>query len=127
MDPTQLKFARTHEWLKVEGNTATVGISDFAVKELTDLVYIQLPAVGSQVTAGDGFGEVESVKAVSDLYSPVNGKVIAVNEELPDNLAWLGEDPYGKGWIVKIELDGSPSTDLMNHADYQAFCQSAGH
>src|SRR5690606_5943896 len=99
-----LKYAKTHEWVHVDGDLATVGISDFAVKELTDLVYIDLPAVGRSVKPGETFGEVESVKAVSDLYAPVAGEVAEVNETLPDSLQLLSDDPFGEGWIAKIRL-----------------------
>jgi glycine cleavage system H protein len=128
MDPQQLKFSKTHEWVRIDGHTATVGISDFAVKELTDLVYIELPTVGSTVTAGKTFGEVESVKAVSDLYSPVTGEVKAVNEQLPGDLSLLSSDPYGAGWVAKVLLtDAGPLNALMDYAKYQEFCAAGGH
>jgi glycine cleavage system H protein len=123
-----LRFARTHEWVKVEGDVARVGISDFAVKELTDLVYMQLPEEGRDLTAGEAFGEVESVKAVSDLYAPVSGTVVAVNSDLPGNLQWLSDDPFGKGWIVQIRMDRPAEIGrLMNSADYAKFCESEKH
>jgi glycine cleavage system H protein len=104
----QLRYAETHEWVNVaaEGGAqvATVGITDHAVELLTDLVYMDLPVVGAKVSAGTSFGEVESVKATSDLYSPVDGEVIAVNSDLPNNLDWLSSDPFGKGWIIKVRL-----------------------
>ncbi len=128
MDPQQLRFSPTHEWVYLDGEVATIGISDFAVKELTDLVYIALPAVGSQVTAGSTFGEVESVKAVSDLYSPVTGEVQAVNEQLPGDLALLSDDPYGAGWMAKIKVtDAAALGKLMDAAKYQEFCAAGGH
>ena len=104
MKPEELKFAETHEWVHVAGDVATVGISAVAVEALTDLVYMELPEPGTSVTAGESFGEVESVKATSDLYSPVDGEIMAVNTELPDQLDTLSEDPYGKGWILKVKL-----------------------
>ncbi|MGD9857348.1 MAG: glycine cleavage system protein GcvH [Planctomycetaceae bacterium] len=126
MDPSELMYARTHEWVHRKGDVATIGISDFAVKELTDLVYIDLPAVGRTVAPGDTFGEVESVKAVSDLYSPVAGEIIEVNESLPDNLQLLSDEPFGRGWIVKVRLAAGTSLDhLMDHASYQKFCEEA--
>ena len=116
-----LKYAESHEWVRVDGDTATVGISDFAVKELTDLVYMELPAVGAAVKKGEGFGQVESVKAVSDLYAPVSGEVVEVNEELPDDLGRLSDDPYGSGWVAKIKMAEPAELDqLMDHAAYQA-------
>ncbi len=126
MDPSELKYARTHEWVHPDGDVVTVGISDFAVKELTDLVYIDLPTVGTTVEQGETLGEVESVKAVSDLYAPVAGEVVEVNESLPDNLQLLSDDPYGQGWIVKLRLaDGQNLDHLMDYAAYQKHCAEA--
>jgi len=128
MSNSNLKFARTHEWVLSEGETAKIGISDFAVKELTDLVFMQLPAVGAEMAVGEVFGEVESVKAVSDLYGPVSGTVTAVNSELPGNLQWLSEDPFGKGWIAEIKLADRKDLDaLMSQDEYVKFCQSQAH
>ena len=127
MDPQELKFSQTHEWVHLDGDIATVGISDFAVKELTDLVYIELPRVGSQVTAGEAFGEVESVKAVSDLYAPVSGEVIEVNAALADDLAPLSEDAFGGGWIARIRVSDPATVEaMMNHAAYESFCAAGG-
>jgi glycine cleavage system H protein len=128
VDPSTLRYARTHEWVSVDGGIATVGISDFAVKELTDLVYIDLPAVGKTVKPGENFGEVESVKAVSDLYAPVAGEILEVNQTLPDSLQLLSDDPFGKGWIARIRLGEGASLDhLMNLAAYQKHCQQESH
>lgn len=128
MDAANLKYAKTHEWVAVDGEVATVGISDFAVKELTDLVYIDLPSVGKTVNQGDALGEVESVKAVSDLYAPVWGEIVEVNEELPDNLQLLSDDPTGAGWICKIRLtEGSTTDHLMDHAEYERHCEDEAH
>ena len=131
MKPEELLYAETHEWTSVSQDAgtkvATVGISAFAVEALTDLVFIQLPEVGQQVTAGEPFGEIESVKAVSDLYSPVDGQVIAVNEKLPDNLDVLGEDPYSQGWMVRIRVsDESSLANLMDLAAYRKQCAEEG-
>ena len=116
-----LRFAKTHEWVRLEGNIASVGISDFAVKELTDVVHIELPSVGANVQAGSEIGEIESVKAVSDLYSPVSGEIVEVNESLVDDLGQLSDDPYGKGWIVKIQLSDAAEVEaLMDQATYEA-------
>ena len=130
-DESKLLYAESHEWADVaeEGGAkvATIGISAFAIEQLNDLVYMDLPEVGKQVAAGDELGEVESVKAVSPLYSPVSGEVIEVHSDLPDNLEKLNEDPYDFGWIVKIKLDGDGSVDsLMDHAAYQKQCAEAG-
>lgn len=123
MDPAQLKYSASHEWVAVEGDTVTMGVSDFAVKQLTDLVYIELPAVGSQLEKGQPFGEVESVKAVSDLYAPVSGEVVEVNDSLQDDLGVLTDDAYGAGWMLKVKLaDPSQVDELMNQAEYQANC-----
>ncbi len=127
MKPEELRYAKTHEWVHVpqeDGNRlATVGISAFAVEALTDLVFLELPEVGKRVQQGDTLGEVESVKAVSDFYSPVAGEVVEVNSELPDDLEQLGEDPYGRGWIAKIRLSDESALDaLMDHAAYGALC-----
>jgi glycine cleavage system H protein len=102
---------------------ATVGISEFAVEALTDLVFLELPKMGASVTAGESMGEIESVKAVSDLYAPVSGEVVEVNGTLPENLDTLGEDPFGAGWIAKIKLSDESELDgLLSYADYQKQC-----
>ena len=125
MDPNTLRFARSHEWVHFEDGTATVGISDFAVRELTDLVYIELPDVGRQVAVGDPLREVASVKAASDLYAPVGGEVVAVNDALQNDLTLLSEDAFGAGWIVKIRADDPSATvELMDYGAYQKFCES---
>jgi glycine cleavage system H protein len=104
MDITKLRFTPTHEWVEVQGEVATVGISKFAVEQLTDLIMIELPAVGTRLAAGKTFGEVESVKAVSDLYAPISGEVVAVNDEVANNVQILADDPYEKGWLIKIKV-----------------------
>lgn len=125
MDPSQLKYQKSHEWVHIEGDIATVGISDFAVKELTDLVYIDLPSVGATYSQGDTFGEVESVKAVSDLYAPIDGEVLEVNESIADDLAVLSDDPYGKGWLIKLRPSQASQVDgLLDKAAYDAECAS---
>lgn len=127
MNPEELMYSKTHEWVHLsseDGNrVATVGISAFAVEQLTDLVYIELPEVGRQVTAGEPFGEIESVKAVSDLYSPVTGEIVEVNSQITDKLEAFSEDPYGQGWILKVKLaDDSGLDQLLDHAAYQKQC-----
>jgi glycine cleavage system H protein len=128
MRPEDLKFAPSHEWVHVESNgddkIATIGISAVAVEALTDLVYMDLPSVGDQVTAGNSFGEVESVKATSDLYSPVDGEILEVNSSLPNSLDTLSSDPYGAGWIIKVKLANENA--LGNLLDYQAY-QAQNH
>lgn len=121
MDPSTLRFAKTHEWVHLEGDVATIGISDFAVKELTDVVHLEFPSVGKTVAAGAPFGEVESVKAVSDLYAPLSGEVVEVNSGLEDELSLLSDDPYGKGWIARIKVSNPGEVDqLLDYAGYQA-------
>ncbi|WP_231739681.1 glycine cleavage system protein GcvH [Thalassoglobus polymorphus] len=120
-----MKFAKTHEWVALNGDVATIGISDFAVKELTDVVHIELPSVGKTVTAGEEMGEIESVKAVSDLYAPVSGEIVEVNDSLEADLGPLSDDPFQAGWIVKIKASNPTELDaLMDHAAYQASCES---
>ena len=131
MKPEELLYAKTHEWVNLVqdggAKVATVGISAFAIETLTDLVYIELPEVGRQVTAGEPFGEIESVKAVSDLYSPVTGEVTAVNSELADRLETLSDDAYEGGWMIKVRIsDESSLKDLMDHAAYQKQCAEEG-
>lgn len=129
--PQDLLYASSHEWARVasEGGrkVATVGITDFALHQLTDLVFMELPKVGAQVTAGKEFGEVESVKAVSPLYSPVTGEVVAVNTELPHKLEQLGSDPYGQGWMIKVAVSDEASlTALLSAEKYDAQCAAEG-
>ena len=128
MDPANARFAKTHEWVSIEGEIATIGISDFAVKELTDLVYIDLPEVGRTLDAGESFGEVESVKAVSDLYAPLAGEVLEVNNSLQDDPEALSEDPYGRGWILKLKFsDSSAIEELLDRKAYDTHCASEEH
>jgi len=123
MSPIERKYALTHEWAVVDGDVATVGISDFAVKALTDLVYLDLPAVGKMLDAGETFGEVESVKAVSELLAPVSGEVVAVNSAIANNLETLVTDPYGNGWLIKIKMSKKDElSKLLGLADYQKQC-----
>lgn len=131
MNPEQLLYSETHEWVAIEEvggeKIATVGISAHAVEQLTDLVFMELPEVGSELSAGESFGEVESVKAVSSLYSPIDGVVTEVNTELPDSLEILNEDPYGAGWILKARITNEDSlAKLMDFARYQKQCGEEG-
>ncbi|MCI5992971.1 MAG: glycine cleavage system protein GcvH [Clostridiales bacterium] len=122
--PSELKYTKDHEWLKMEGDVAVVGITDFAQNALGDIVFINLPQEGDAVTAGESFGDVESVKAVSDVMSPVSGTISAVNSDLEDAPENLNSDPYGS-WIIKIESI-SDIEDLMDAAAYEAFCAEEG-
>jgi len=125
--PEELKYLESHEWAafqEVAGQPiATVGISAFAVEQLGDIVHMELPQVGAQVIAGQEFGEVESVKAVSSLYSPVSGEVIEVHADLVDDLSILSDDPYVKGWLLKVKVT-EVSDRLLDHATYQSQCDS---
>jgi len=113
--PEDLKYAETHEWIRVDGKTGTIGITEHAQAELTDIVYVELPQVGSSVEAKQAIAVVESVKAASDIYSPVSGKVIEVNPELESNPALVNTDPYGTGWLFKVELLNSEQLGLLKH------------
>ncbi|MHC4846595.1 MAG: glycine cleavage system protein GcvH [Planctomycetota bacterium] len=119
MNPNDLKYTTTHEWIRVEGDVATIGITAHAAESLSDLVYLGLPEAGDAMTAGESFGEIESVKAVSDLNSPVNGEVLEANSALEDNLATINSDPYGEGWLVKVKLSGDPPEGLMDVENYE--------
>lgn len=123
-----LRFSESHEWVRREGNKATIGISAFAVKELTDLTYVELPAVGKALKAKSIFGVVESVKAASDLYAPVSGTVTKVNSQLESDLSVLSTDPYGQGWMIEVELSAPGEIDqLLDAAAYAKFCESEAH
>ena len=118
--PTELKYTKSHEWLRMEGEIAVVGISDFAQDALGDVVFINLPQEGDETTAGESFGDVESVKAVSELICPVSGTICAVNEELLDAPELLNQDPYA-AWIIKVE-NVTETEELLDAADYEAHC-----
>ena len=119
--PTDLRYAKSHEWVRLDGDIATVGITDHAQAELTDVVFVELPAVGRTVAAGDPSAVVESVKAASDIYSPIAGEIIEVNTALEADPALLNTDPHGAGWIYKARLTGELPADLMDAAAYEAF------
>ncbi len=120
--PEDLKYSKEHEWVLVEGNVATVGITDYAQDQLGDIVFVELPGIGDKVSKEDAFGVVESVKAVSDVYAPVSGKVLEVNDDLPENPEMINEDPYGDGWMIKIEMnDIEELQDLMTAAEYEEY------
>ncbi len=133
LNPQDLKFAKTHEWVHVASDPsgakiATIGVSAFALEALTDLVFIELPKPGKQLKVGDTFGEIESVKAVSDLYSPVTGEVVESHAELSDQLEHLNQDPYGNGWMIKVKLTSDAGLDkLLDAAAYQKQCSEEQH
>ena len=118
------RYSKTHEWVTVDGKTATVGISDFAQAQLGDVVFLDLPKPGRKLGKGEAFGVIESVKAASDLYAPVDGTVSAVNEKLTANPELVNSDPYGEGWIMKVDLKGDLPADLMDEAAYK---EAAAH
>jgi len=127
VNPEQLLYAPTHEWVHVDDKVATIGISAFAIAQLSDLVFIELPKVGTQVEAGSSLGEVESVKSVSDIYSPVSGEVVQVNDKVKDELEMLSSDPHGTGWLVKIRVSDASGLDgLLDYAAYQKQCEEEG-
>lgn len=122
MDMKNFKFTEKHEWVKVDGDVAAVGISDYAQKELGDVVYVELPAVGDTVEKGDACSNIESVKAVSDIYSPVGGEIVEINEDLEDAPETINKDPYGDGWIFKVKMDDPGQlADLMDAAAYDEY------
>jgi len=128
MDPKTLRYSATHEWAHLDGDICTVGITKFAVDQLTDVIYIDLPDVDDPVASGDSFGEIESVKAVSDLYAPVTGDVIAVNEKLQNDPTIVSKDPYGAGWLIKVKVEKGTTLDhLMTLQQYQQQTASEGH
>ena len=128
MPPENLKYSKTHEWVAVENQIATIGITDFAVHLLSDLVFAELPAVGKKLKQGEPFGEVESVKAVSDLYAPVSGEVIAVNAKVAETPDLLKNDPFGEGWVAKIRLATGATLDhLLDAAAYETQVNSEPH
>ena len=122
--PAELKYSKSHEWIKMEGDTAVIGISDFAQDALGDVVFINLPEEGDAVTAGESFGDVESVKAVSDIVCPVSGTIVAVNEDIADSPEVLNSDPYGS-WLIKV-AGITETEELLDAAAYEAFCAEEG-
>lgn len=128
MDPKNLRYSATHEWAILEGDICTIGITKFAVDQLTDIVYVELPDKADNVFAGDSFGEIESVKAVSDLFSPVSGEVIDVNQKLLDDPTIITKDPYTKGWMIKVKVEpGSKIDQMMTLAQYEKQIASEHH
>jgi glycine cleavage system H protein len=123
--PEELKYTRSHEWVRTEDETATIGITDHAQDELGDVVFVELPEQGVTFDAGDSFGTVESVKAVSDLYTPIGGEVVEINGTLNDSPEKINEDPYGEGWIVKLRVSDEGS-ELLSASDYEQFVEEEG-
>ncbi|MGZ4779918.1 MAG: glycine cleavage system protein GcvH [Thermoanaerobaculia bacterium] len=125
MTPEDSKYATSHEYVHAEGDVGTIGITDYAQKELGDVVFVELPQVGSQLEAGDELGSIESVKAVSELFSPVSGEVVEINEKLAEKPELVNTDPYGDGWMIRIRLsDASEMDELMTADDYEDYVQT---
>jgi glycine cleavage system H protein len=117
--PEKLLYTKEHEWVKKEDGQVTIGITDFAQSQLGDIIFLELPEVGQKIVSGEPFGEIEAVKTVSELYAPINGTVIEINEDLEDNPDNINQNCYGSGWIIKVELDEDLDKDnLLNHKDY---------
>jgi len=122
--PEGLKYSKEHEWVLVEGHVAMIGITEYAQQELGDIVYVELPEVGEKIVKDDPFGAVESVKAVSDIFAPVSGTVIEVNDALPDSPETINDDPYGDGWMIKVEMtDKDDLKDLMSAEEYAEYVE----
>jgi glycine cleavage system H protein len=126
--PSDLKYSRTHEWVRVEGDVATVGITDYAVEQLGDLAFVDLPEVGGSAKQGERFGEIESTKAVSDLVSPVSGEIVEVNSEVVDDLELISGSPFEKGWLVRIRLSALEELEpLLTDDGYATAIESEEH
>ncbi len=121
--PADLKYSNDHEWVKIDGNTATIGITDFAQGELGDIVFVDVETLDETLNSGEIFGSVEAVKTVSDLFMPVSGKIIALNPEVESSPELINTDPYGKGWIIQVELSNDSLDGLLDAAAYQELVQ----
>jgi glycine cleavage system H protein len=122
--PKELRYTKEHEWIRDEGGTATVGVTDYAQEKLGDVVFVEMPETGVSIQKGDAFGVVESVKAASDVYCPVGGEVIEINHALEEHPEFVNQSPYGDGWIIKVKVtDSSAMNDLMDAGQYQAFVE----
>jgi glycine cleavage system H protein len=127
MNPADRRYSKQHEWVRPDGGTATVGITDFAQDQLTDIVFVELPELGRKVQAGDPTAVLESVKSVSDVFAPVAGEVVEVNKALETHPEYVNESPYERGWIFKLKTAGALPADLMDEKAYQAFLDSQEH
>ena len=127
--PKELKYSKSHEYIKVQGNQALIGITSYASKELGDVVYVDLPESGKTFKAGEKFGVIESVKSVSDLYIPCDGKILEINKDLSDHPEYVNQDPYGKGWMIKVELTGNidQNKELISADEYSKFVLASAH
>ncbi len=128
MNPPNLKYTKEHEWARIEGKTAVIGITEYAAHQLGDVVFVDMPHVGTKLEKGKTFGVVESVKTVSDIFAPLSGKVVKKNDELDADPAHVNNDPYGKGWILEIELSNpAEANDMIDAAAYEKHCETCGH
>src|SRR5207302_5737811 len=128
MTPEDSRYAKSHEYVHVEGDVGTIGITEYAQKELGDVVFVELPQVGTQIELGDEMGSIESVKAVSELFSPVSGEVVEINEALAEKPELVNTDPYGDGWMIRIRIsDPTELDDLMNAEEYEEYCETESH
>ena len=126
--PPELKYSKTHEWVRVEGDTATIGITDHAQSELGDIVYLGLPEAGMTIKLDETFGEIESVKAVSELFAPITGEVVEANTGIASTTELVNEDPYGTGWLLKVKVSNpSELSELMSAEDYAKFAEANAH
>ncbi len=116
--PQELKYTKDHEWVKIDGDVATIGITEFAAGELGDIVYVEVETVGESLETGEVFGSVEAVKTVSDLFMPVSGEILELNSELEDNPELVNESPYGDGWMIKVKISGDLPDDLLSDSEY---------
>ena len=127
VSPPELKYTKEHEWVRVEGDSGTIGITDYAQDQLGDIVFVELPAVGAEISAAQKLGEIESVKAVSELFAPVSGEVTEANDGLADSPESVNDDPYGDGWLIKVRLSDAAELDKLLSADeYEAFIEAEG-
>ena len=127
VSPSELKYTKEHEWVRVEGDSGTIGITDYAQDQLGDIVFVELPGVGAEISATQKLGEIESVKAVSELFAPVSGEVTEANDGLADSPEAVNDDPYGDGWMVKLRLSDEAELDQLLSADeYEAFVEAEG-
>ncbi len=127
VSPSELKYTKEHEWVRVDGDTGTIGITDYAQDQLGDIVFVELPAAGVAISAAQKFGEIESVKAVSELFAPVSGEVTEANDGLTDSPESVNDDPYGDGWLIKVRLSDTAELDGLLSADqYEAFIEAEG-
>lgn len=122
--PSDIKYTKEHEWIKIDGNVATIGVTDFAQSELGDIAWLEMPEIGAETKKGDPFGTIEAVKTVEDLFAPLSGKIVEINEGILDSPEWVNDDPYGKGWIAKIEFSNEAElADLLSAEQYSGLIE----